>query len=192
MKNLNICIDIDGTITDAYFWLDEANKYFNKSVTVDQVTEYLIHKVMNIDILEYEQFYEENKFKIHSKQELREDVRTVLKKLSILHNIYFVTARDKSLTMLTHSYLKKNELHFDELFLLGSHYKVEKAKELYCNIFIEDSYDNAIQLSNAGFKVLLMDTNYNREKLNENIIRVYNWKETYEIINKLLLHNKAM
>jgi uncharacterized HAD superfamily protein len=81
MKNLNICIDIDGTITDAYFWLEEANKYFNKSVTVNQVTEYLIHKVMNIDIVEYEKFYEKNKFKIHSKQELREDVKMALKKL---------------------------------------------------------------------------------------------------------------
>lgn len=192
MKNLNICIDIDGTITDAYFWLEEANKYFNKSVTVDQVTEYFIYKVMNVEILEYEKFYEKNKFKIHSKQELREDVKISLKKLSILHNVYFVTARDKSLTMLTHSYLKKNELYYDELFVLGSHYKVEKAKELNCNIFIEDSYDNAMQLSKAGFKVLLMDTNYNREKLNENIIRVYNWKEIYEKINKLLLHNKAM
>ena len=192
MKNLNICIDIDGTITDAYFWLAEANKYFNKSVTIDQVTEYLIHKVMNIDLLEYDRFYEKRKFNIHSKQELREDVKVALEKLSILHNIYFVTARDKSLTMLTHSYLKKNELYYDELFVLGSHYKVEKAKELNCNIFIEDSYDNAIQLSQAGFKVLLMDTNYNREKLNQNIIRVYNWKEIYEIINKLLLHNKAM
>ncbi|MGH4118173.1 hypothetical protein [Clostridium sp.] len=192
MKNLNICIDIDGTITDAYFWLEAANKYFNKSVTVDQVTEYFIHKVMNIDILEYEEFYEKNKFNIHSKQELREDVKTALIKLSMLHNIYFVTARDKSLTMLTHSYLKKNELYYDELFVLGSHYKVEKAKELNCNIFIEDSYDNAMQLSKAGFKVLLMDTNYNRGQLNENIIRVYNWKEIYEKINKLLLHNKAM
>jgi uncharacterized HAD superfamily protein len=192
MKNLNICIDIDGTITDAYFWLEEANKYFNKSVTVNQVTEYLIHKVMNIDIVEYEKFYEKNKFKIHSKQELREDVKMALKKLGMLHNIYFVTARDKSLTMLTHSYLKKNELYYDELFVLGSHYKVEKAKELNCNIFIEDSYDNAMQLSKSGFKVLLMDTNYNRGQLNDNITRVYNWKEIYEEINKLLLHNKAM
>lgn len=192
MKNLNICIDIDGTITDAYFWLDNANKYFNKNVTVDQVTEYYIHKVMNIDRLAYEEFYEKNKFKIHSKQEPREDVKVALNKLSILNNIYLVTARDKSLTMLTRSYLKKNELYYDELFILGSHYKVEKAKELNCSIFIEDSYDNAMQLSEAGFKVLLMDTNYNRKKLNENIMRVYNWKEIYDIINKLLLHNKAM
>lgn len=194
MKNLNICIDIDGTITDAYYWLNITNKYFNKNVTESQVTEYYIHKVMNIDRLEYEEFYEKNKFKIHSEQEqeLREDVKLALNKLNIHHNIYFVTARDKSLTMLTYSYLKKNELPYDGLFLLGSHYKVEKAKELNCDIFIEDNYDNAIQLSEAGLKVLLMDTNYNRKKLNENIIRVYDWKEVYMIINQLLVHNKAV
>jgi uncharacterized HAD superfamily protein len=192
MKILNICIDIDGTITDPYYWLDEANKYFNKNVTTDQVTQYYIHKVMDIDILEYQEFYEKSKIKMHSNQELREDVKKALDKLSFLHNIYFVTAREQSLTLLTHSYLKKNELKYDDLFLLGSHYKVEKAKELACNIFIEDSYENAIQLSNAGFKVLLIDTNYNRRKLNTNITRVYNWKEIYVAINKLLLHDKAM
>ena len=192
MKILNICIDIDGTITDPYYWLDEANKYFNKNVTTDQITEYYIHKVMDIDILKYQEFYEKIKIKMHSNQELREDVKKAIDKLSILHNIYFVTARDKSLTMVTHSYLKKNELQYDELFLLGSHYKVEKAKELDCNVFIEDSYENAIQLSKAGFKVLLIDTNYNKKKLNANITRVYNWKEIYQTINKLLLHDKAM
>ncbi len=33
MKNLNICIDIDGTITDPYYWLNITNKYFNKNIT---------------------------------------------------------------------------------------------------------------------------------------------------------------
>ena len=192
MKNLNICIDIDGTITEAYYWLDVINKHFNKNVTVDQITEYEIHKVMGIGRAEYDRFYEKNKFKIHSKQQLREDVKKVIKELSILNNIYFVTARDESLTMLTYSYLKKNDLYYNEVFLLGNHYKVEKAKELNCDIFIEDNYDNAIQLSEAGFKVLLMDTNYNRKKLTENTIRVYSWKEIYVIINELLLHNKAV
>ncbi len=108
---------------------------------------------MGIKQEEYDEFYEKNKIEIHSQQKIREDVQSVIKRLSIIHNIYFVTARDKSLTMFTHSYLKKNEILYDDLFVLGSHYKVDKAKELNCNVFIEDNYDNALQLSNAGFKV---------------------------------------
>ncbi|MCB2305324.1 hypothetical protein LGL08_03795 [Clostridium estertheticum] len=192
MKNLNICIDIDGTITDAYYWLNITNKYFNKNITEDEVTQYYIHEIMGVTLKEYDEFYQENKFEIHSEQILREDVQSVIKGLSELHNIYFVTAREKELTMFTHSYLKRNKILYDELFVLGSHYKVDKARELECNVFIEDNYDNAVQLSNAGFKVLLIDTNYNRKPLNDNIVRVYNWKEIYYIINKLLLQSKAM
>ena len=192
MKSLNICIDIDGTITDAYYWLDIFNKHFNTNVTEEQVTEYYIHKVMGIRDNEYSEFYELHKFKIHSDQKLREDAKSVITKLSLDNNIYFITARDRSLTMLTHVYLRKNKIPYDELFALGSHYKVDKAIDLNCNVFIEDSYENSVQLSNAGFKVLLIDTNYNRRTLNENILRVYNWNEIYTIVNKLLLQSKAM
>ena len=192
MKNLNICIDIDGTITDAYYWLNITNKYFNKNITEKQINKYYIHEVMGIKQSEYEEFYDKNKIQIHSEQKLREDVQIVIKRLSLMHNIFFVTAREKSLTMLTHSYLRKNRIPYDDLFVLGSHYKVDKAKELECNVFIEDNYDNAVQLSKAGFKVLLLDANYNRLPLNENIVRVFSWKEIYSIINKLLLQSKAM
>ncbi|MEQ8197146.1 MAG: hypothetical protein ABRQ27_03960 [Clostridiaceae bacterium] len=192
MKNLNICIDIDGTITDAYFWLDMCNKHFNTSITEDEVTEYYIHKSFGIDEKEYDMFYEDHKFIMHSTQKLRKDVQSIIKNLSLNNNIYFVTARDKSLTMLTHSYLRENEIPYDELFVLGSHYKVDTAKKLDCSVFIEDNYDNAMQLSNAGFDVLLMDTNYNRKPVNDNITRVYNWSQIYEIINKLPLQEEAM
>jgi uncharacterized HAD superfamily protein len=141
---------------------------------------------------EYTEFYEKYKYKIHSEQKIRPDAKVFIKTRSLFHNIYFVTARDKSLTMLTHSYLRKNNIPFDDLFVLGSHYKVDMARKLNCDIFIEDNYDNAIQLCTAGFKVLLIDTNYNRIPLNENITRVYEWNEVYKIVNKLLLQNKAM
>jgi len=192
MKDLNICIDIDGTITDAYYWLNITNRYFNKKITEQEITKYYIHEVMGIKQEEYDKFYEENKIEIHTQQKIREDVQSVIKGLSLLHNIYFVTARDKSLTMFTHSYLKKNEIPYDDLFVLGSHHKVNKAKELNCSVFVEDNYDNAVELSNAGFKVLLIDAGYNRMPLNDNVVRVYNWKEIYSIINKLLLQSKAM
>jgi uncharacterized HAD superfamily protein len=192
VNNLNICIDIDGTITDPYYWLDFTNKYFNKSITEDQVTEYCIDKVMGINRHEYERFYEKNKFKMHVDPKIRCDVKLVLKTLNVNHNIYFVTARERELEMLTHIYLRKNKIPYDGLFVLGSHYKVDKARELKCSIFIEDNYDNAMQLSNEGFKVLLLDTNYNRNPLSENVIRVYNWKEIFSIINELSLNINAV
>ncbi|MHC1683632.1 MAG: hypothetical protein AB6733_11845 [Clostridiaceae bacterium] len=192
MKKLNICIDIDGTITEPYYWLELLNKAFNKNVTEEEVTQYYIHKVMGVEQEDYESFYEKNKFKIHSEQKLREDVLEVLKELSFYHKLFFVTARDSSLEMLTHSYLRNNGVPFNDLFVLGSHFKVDKAKELSCNIFIEDNYENAIELSNNGFNVLLIDTNYNRKPINNNITRVYNWNEIYQFIKKSSLRREVI
>ncbi|MFT9498194.1 hypothetical protein [Anaerosolibacter sp.] len=70
--------------------------------------------------------------------------------------------------------------------MLGSHYKVNQAKELGCDIFIEDRYENAIQLALAGFEVLLMDCNYNRLPLIPGITRVYDWKEVYKVIEEYI------
>lgn len=193
MKNLNICIDIDGTITDPYSWLYIANKYFNKNITIDKVTEYEIDKVMGITREEYDDFYNKNKFEMHNEEiKLRENAREIIEELIKMNNIYFVTAREKDLKIITYSYLKKNNIPYDEVFVLGTSYKVNMAKQLNCDVFIEDSYANALQLSENGFKVLLIDTNYNRKALNKNIIKVLDWNEIYEIIKEIPLHKKAM
>jgi len=81
MKKLNICIDIDGTITDPYYWLSYANTYFNSNISESQVTSYDIAKVLNINRSEYLEFYEKFKTKIHSNQKLRDDVKVILDKL---------------------------------------------------------------------------------------------------------------
>lgn len=193
MKNLNICVDIDGTITDPYYWLSYANEYFNLDVSESQVTSYHIHKVLNIEQKDYLEFYEKFKVEIHSKQKLRNDVKEVLDILHKYNNLYFVTAREKSLELVTFMHLLDNEIPFDEVFHLGTHNKVPKAKELNCSVFIEDCYDNAILLSNNGFKVILIDTNYNRLPLNSpNITRVYNWKEILQIITEISMEKEAI
>lgn len=192
MKNLNICIDIDGTITDPYYWLSYANDYFNLNVTEDEVTEYAIHKILNVEEDDYLKFYEELKVEIHSKQPLRKDVKEVLDILHKYNNLYFVTAREKSLEILTVSYLLGKEIPFDEVFVLGTHNKVPKAIELNCDVFIEDSYENALLLSEYGFKVLLLDTNYNKLPLTSNITRVDNWNEILQIINEIAIEKEAI
>lgn len=183
MKNLNICIDIDGTITEPYYWLDFANKYFNINVSKDNITEYDIAKCLNVSREAYDSFYEKNKFYIHSIEKIRNDAKPILNLLYENNNLFFVTARDKSLELLTNQYLLKNNIPHDGVFVLGSYNKVPTAEKLNCDIFIEDSYENAILLSKHNFNVLLIDTNYNRFPINSKITRVYNWNEIYEFIS---------
>ena len=184
MKNLNICIDIDGTITDAYYWLNLSNKYFNTNVSKEQVTEYSIPNVLGVEESVYAEFYENHKFQIHLEQELLPNARKLINKLSIYNNIYFVTARDAKLTDITKTWLIENGFDEIDVYLLGSDYKIEKAKELECHIFIEDNPSNAMQLAGEGMKVLLIDTNYNKNVEHENITRVNNWIDINNFISE--------
>ncbi|MBC8061937.1 MAG: hypothetical protein H7Y18_14890 [Clostridiaceae bacterium] len=192
MKYLNICIDIDGTITDPYFWLERVANHFWLTVNYDEFIQYEFHKVLKISEMEYDKFYEEHKLEYHSEDILRNSVVEVINELYNYNNIYFVSARDKSLEMLTLSYLKNNNISFDGLSVLGSHYKVNEAKKLKCDIFIEDNLNNALNLSEAGFKVLLINTTYNQGELNENIKRTYNWIQILSEVKTLIYSNNAV
>ncbi|WP_278381758.1 5' nucleotidase, NT5C type [Clostridium tyrobutyricum] len=192
MKEFNICIDIDGTITDPYYWIPSANAYFHKNIKPEEVTEYPIDKTMGISEEEYIKFYNENKFEIHDKEEIRKDAGDIICKLYNTSNIYFVTARYKELEILTYNYLNRHNIPYDGVYLLGSPHKVDIAEKLNCDVFIEDSPQNALQLSQSGFKVILLDTNYNRQVSDENITRVFNWNGVYGIIEKMLLQSKAV
>lgn len=184
MKKLNICIDIDGTITDPFFWIDKAAEHFNKSIKHEEFVEYEFHKVLGIDEEEFEKFYNKYKFKYHSEEILREEAKNIINELYLTNNIYFVTARDKSLEMTTLLFLNKNNICFDNLFVLGTHNKLKKAQELKCDVFLEDNLNNANNLSKAGYRVLLMDTPYNRKSMDKNVIRIYNWLDAnYAIRN---------
>lgn len=189
MKNLNICIDIDGTTTTAYDWLDRANIYFEKELEDKDVIHYEIHRVLGISPEEYKEFYEEYKYLIHLENKPRKSAQEVINRLSSRHSIHFVTAREKELEYVTRTWLRHNSINYDSLTLLGSHRKVETARQLQADLFIEDRYENALELSEAGFKVILMDCNYNRLALPEAIVRVSSWTEIEAIVKKLEKEN---
>lgn len=181
---LNLCIDIDGTITDAYYWLDLANRYFGKNLKPNDVTAYDIHEVLKIPREDYDKFYELYSKEIHLEAEVRENAQNALLSLNSKNNIFYVTARSQRMKSITEEWFHKKNLPKGKLYLLGSHYKVNKAKELSCHIFIEDRYENAVEIAEAGFKVLLMDCYYNRKELIPGITRVFNWVEVYNEIEK--------
>jgi len=179
---INICIDIDGTVTEPYYWLERANRHFGMDMKPSDITCYEIHSVLGIPREDYVDFYNDVCFDIHYNAGIRDYAAVVIKDISSYCNIEYVSARHKKLDSLTHAWLFENEVHLGGVHLLGSHYKVEKARELDCDIFIEDRYENSLELSAAGFYVLLIDCEYNQGPLPEGVVRVYDWKQIgYEI-----------
>ncbi len=185
MRNLNICIDIDGTLTSPYHFIYYLNEMYNKEVTEEECT-----------TVDWSKLYEEdgesliNKFHeryMHSYEEakLLDGVKECIEYLDKENNLYFVTARSNDLEEITLRWLDKNELSNIETYLLGSNHKIDKAKELECDIFIEDNPLNAMQLAQGGIKVLLIEANYNKNIQHPNIIRVKNWQQIIKEIKNI-------
>ncbi|AOY77474.1 5' nucleotidase, NT5C type [Clostridium formicaceticum] len=186
MKHLNLCIDIDGTITEAYDWIPRANDYFSRKIAPKDVKVYEIHEVLGVSRKAYDEFYTLYGEVLHEEAKIREGVKTIVNELYKQHKIHFVTAREEKMKDVTNRWFIHHQISSHSLSLLGSHNKVTKAQELACDIFIEDRYENAMQLSLAGFEVLLMDCHYNQGILPPKVTRVNNWYEISDIIEKRL------
>lgn len=181
---MNICIDIDGTITTEDGWVKYANAYFHTFVSKEDLIHYDIHQVLGISREVYDAFYEKMAQKIHAHAKVRPFAQKVLKQLAKDHRISYVTARASNLRKVTEKWMFFKRLPKAPLYMMGSHYKVDKAKDLSCHIFIEDRYENAVQLSLSGFQVILMDCPYNQKNLLPNMKRVYSWQEIHHLIQE--------
>lgn len=177
MKELNLCIDIDGTVTEPYYWLDRANRYFGRQLKPEDVSVYEIHRVLDVGEDDYNEFYNLYGKLLHQESKVRFGASETIRKMYRNHKIHFVTAREAKMREISIEWLERNRIPMDSIYLLGSHYKVDKARELESDLFIEDNYSNALQLAQAGFDVLLIDCTYNRGPLPQNVIRVKNWFE---------------
>lgn len=183
MSKLNICIDIDGTITNPYHFIPYLNNMYNKDLKEEQCTTHKMEELYGVELEDLLKLFHTEYIHAYSEAIVVEHAKDVINELYSNHNLCFVTARSQNLREITIDWLKQNGLGEVGVHLLGSDYKLDKAKELNCNIFIEDNPDNAYQLADGGLKVILIDNNYNRNIDHENIIRVKNWNDIKEFIS---------
>ena len=183
----NIGIDIDGCLTTSYCWLNHFNRMFNRNFTEEECTDYNLRNIYGINEDVWEKSFCDNIEGYFESCDIREDASEVINKINLEHNCSFITARrdNKLVRGITESYLKENKLDNIPLHMLNSHYKVDRAKELNIDLFIEDNPSNALQLANEGITVLLMDSYYNKEARHENIFRVSGWSEIGILINNI-------
>ena len=187
MKKLNICIDIDGTITDPYHFIPYMNEIYNEDIRAENCYTHRLEDLYNKPLEDILKKFHNEYIHCYKEADIVEGSHEVITELYNEHNLYFVTARSNILEKDTLEWLMEKEFPKIDVHLLGSYYKVDKAKELNCNIFIEDNPDNAIELAQAGIKVLLIETNYNQGISHDNIVRVTDWYEIKNIIKNVSL-----
>jgi uncharacterized HAD superfamily protein len=185
MKNLNICIDIDGTITSPYHYLPYLNSIYKRDLTEEDYTTVYWAELYGDTFEGMLDKLHSNYLNSYSEAHVVEGAKEVVGELYKENNLFFVTARNSTLEEITMDWLIKQELSYVPLYLLGTDRKLNKAKELECDIFIEDHPMNALHLAEGGIKVILIDCNYNKDIDHKNIIRVSSWKEIKNVIDKL-------
>jgi uncharacterized HAD superfamily protein len=102
------------------------------------------------------------------------------------YGIYLVSARTPVYSEKTADWLDRHNISRHGLILLGQHDKRAACQDLRVDLFIEDNFKNAAQLSSCGIPVLLMDATYNRKKLPDMVTRVFGWQEIKDYIARVL------
>lgn len=186
MNRLNICIDIDGTITSPYHFIPYLNEMYNRSLSDEECNTHDWSSLYGVDMETMLKEFHDKYMHSYGEAEIVEYAKEIIEKLKNQHQLYFVTARSEILKEVTVEWLNAKGFSDIEIYLLGSDYKINKAKELECHIFIEDNPSNAAQLAEEGFKVILIDNNYNKNIEHKNITRVNNWKDIENIIEEYI------
>ncbi|NCC75902.1 MAG: hypothetical protein EOM08_05655 [Clostridia bacterium] len=183
MKRLNIGIDIDGTLTEPFYWLRRANDYFGTSVSENEIVDYDYHQPLRVSRQESDRFYDQYGELLHWEAKVRPGAQLVIRRLFKQHNIHFITARSGAMQQVSLKWFEKYDIPHDSLTLLGSTDKVATAKRLRCDWFIEDRYENAVALAASNIPVLLIDCSYNRKPLPDNVIRINSWSQVESYID---------
>lgn len=114
------------------------------------------------------------------------------------HQLYEITAR-KFVMMknplgwyskhVFEKWLKKHGFVFNGIHYCSESHspedKLEGCRKFAVDLMIDDKPEVALHLADNGIKVLLFDTSYNQNVKHANIVRVYDWNDVYEKIQKL-------
>lgn len=183
---MNIGIDIDGTITTAFYWLDYYNQHFKTNIQPSQVTTYDHHLALGVSLNEYSTFRKKHIHTIHNLAKPRIQSGYFLRKLFFEnHHLSVITAREKELESLTSQWLSKYQMYYHALYHLGHTNKASLALQLNLDLFLEDRLETALEIVKHNIPVILFDTPYNQHDHHPLIYRVYHWVEVYEVIDHL-------
>ncbi len=178
MKQIRIGLDIDGTITHPETFIPYLNEHFKKNLSLDDIVEYDLTRVLNISRKQFEKWMNEYEASIYRRAQPAPYAAQILREWQKKHTLIYITARRRHLEMVTKNWFQQRALPFDYIELVGHHDKVDAIKKHDVDVFFEDNHRNAVQIAEqCDIPVLLFDLPYNRLPVPKNVVRVKNWLE---------------
>lgn len=192
---MKIGIDIDEVLAKlapelTWFY----NEKFNKNYDPANQKEYDLTKLWECSIEVANetvwQFYDSPKFE---KIKTIQGAKTAVKKLLKQHEMIAITARPSHVEVKTRNWIEKHYPKvFREIYFTGHYFTAEEkrvtkgdiCKKLGIELMIDDHFEYALDCSQKGINVLLMDAAWNREVvLPGNVRRVKGWREIMKVLN---------
>lgn len=193
MTPLRLGIDIDGTVTSPSSLLPHINRRFGKEFRLDDITDYsLTASFPMLDPKEFSAWFKEAEPEIYRTSPAHDYAGEILNKWNRLHELYYISARGLEVRDVTFSWFREHDIPYHHIELTGSHRKIEAAKKHGVEVFFEDKHDNAVDIhEEVGIPVLLFDAPYNRLPAPPGVVRVRDWREADDWIQKEFGTEKA-
>lgn len=180
-------IDIDGTVTCPSTLIPHINKQYNTNITLADVVEYdfLSAFPYPVDRAEFQAWFSKNEPAMYRVSEAAKHAKDVLNAWHKQFELYYISARGENVLNITYDWFSEQAIPYDNITLIGSHNKVQTAKDFAVDAFFEDKHDNAVMLAEElKIPVILFDTPYNRQPVPQNVFRVTDWLEADRVIQK--------
>lgn len=195
---MKIGIDIDNTIVETTKYVVEYADFYAKTLNKSGINGNLdlikepnyLENIYNFSKKEVDYFLDTYDKDIYKCCTIKKYVSLIINKLKEENNIiYFITARrsldpNSENAKITEETLRNNNIPFDKI-IYNAISKLQYCKDNEIDLFIDDNYDVCKELKNNGITIYLMNSNINKNVVDNDMIRVNSWEEIY---NKI--HNK--
>lgn len=187
--------DLDDTLTDTASVINKYaikfdKEYLNGNGDLQDINNsksyYYFAEGLNWNKENIAKFFEIYYLDILKEVKIKPFVKETINKLKKEKNeVYIITARRKRegeiVEKITNEWLNNNGILYDELFI-NIKEKSKIVNQLKIDIFIDDSYENCIDVkTNTDAKVYMLSTKYNAGILDKQLERINN---IYELISK--------
>ncbi len=177
MSGLNFGVDIDGVLTDN----DEAIKRYSKekyNVTIGTISCWNLADCTDLTPEQAMELFSDPDYYKSMNPKLGAGAFTqALMDRGYL--VWLITAR-KNMHFVTYEWLKDKHIPWN--LMIHDDMKEVIAERYNIGTFVEDSYDNALQLAKVCKQVFLIDAGYNQGELPDNVIRVATLEEVLNLI----------
>ncbi len=198
----NIAFDVDGVLTNLEkFQLDTGRKYFGEDSVKDS-SKYDVKDIFCVSKKEREKYWLKYIWPYCITEKMRENASEISKKLKEDgHKLYVITGRvhtteegvrGKLFRKMLLSWLKKNDFIYDEIIYVNENNSAEEkfnaCKENNIDLIIEDKKENIEAIKDIS-KIICINAKYNEDVDFNDVVRVDNLDNVYEIINDVLEKN---